>query len=179
MWTLGFTAALLYFLFGIGEALARGQSPILFDVGASVLLLALMAWAWVRGVKGYQVDSEHLTIMRNGPGRMLISHDKIRSVTFKPDIGSYFNSRLLGLGGLFGWAGPAKVRNPTDVKSLDAEVYGTHPQKSVVLDLDDGRALIVTPDDPQSLVAALREASPIQMQSAPTTQRRAKRGRKR
>jgi hypothetical protein len=177
LWTLMFVAAFLYFLLGIGISLYAGTPIVLFDLLGSALLLALIFYSWFSGVRGYSVDGENLKVIRNGPGRVIIPLEKITSAVHKPNIGNFLNMGFFGLGGLFGWAGRSRVRNPTDIDSLQAEVYGTNPKNSVVIEMESGNTIIVTPADPQALVAALEERG-IQP-PAPAAIARGRKGRRR
>lgn len=158
VWTVGFVAALLFFAVRAGLAISGGFLPDTYDVGGAIILAVLIVYGWLRSVKGYRVGEGNIVVERAGPGRINFSLDDMSSVRVKSDIGSFFNSGFLSIGGLFGWAGRARVRNPSDIKSLDADVYGTNPGKSVVLEMKSGRTVIVTPADPQAFAIAVREA---------------------
>lgn len=158
VWTVGFIAALLFFVVRVALAISGGFLPDTYDAGGALILAVLIVYGWLRSVKGYQVGEGNIVVERAGPGRINFSLDDMASVRMKPDIGSFFNSGFLSIGGLFGWAGRARVRNPSDLHSLDAEVYGTNPGKSVVIEMKSGRTLVVTPADPLGFVTAVREA---------------------
>ncbi len=159
VWTFGFIFILAFYVVLVVVPVLNGTAPSTVDVGLAVLLAVLIAYAWVRSVRRYRLTADKLVIERAGPGRVHISLDNIESAEFNPDLGSFYNIRPLGLGGLFGWAGEARVRKPTDVHSLEATVYGTNPGKSVLLRMKSGRPIILTPDDPQALVNSIREAT--------------------
>ena len=57
---------------------------------------------------------------------------------------------------MLGWAGKTRVRNPSDLKSMEADVYGTNPKFSVALEMRTGRKLVLTPADPAGFAAALQ-----------------------
>jgi hypothetical protein len=157
VWTIGFGAAFLYFALGIALSISSGTPIILFDIVGSVLLLSLLIYAWLRATRRYEIDGENVTVIRHGPGRIIIPIAKIASAIYKPNIGNFFNLGFFGLGGLFGWAGLARVRNPTDIESLQAEVYGTNAKYPVVIEMESGTTIILTPADPQTFLAALEE----------------------
>jgi hypothetical protein len=160
VWTYGFLLIFAFYAMLVIVPLVNGSTPNVMDVAVAVLLAALIIYAWVRSVKRYRIEGDHLVIERAGPGRVHITLDKIETAEFQPDLGSFYNTRPFALGGLFGWAGEARVRKPTDIQSLEAAVYGTNPRKAVLLKLKDGRSVIVTPEDPEALVAALRSRTP-------------------
>jgi hypothetical protein len=177
VWTLAYAAALLYFVLGVAASLSAGTPLVLFDVAGSVLLSILLVYGWLRAVAAYEITGENLVVKRNGPGTILIPLDKIASAEPRPSIGNFFNMRLFGLGGLFGWAGRARVRNPTDLHSLEAEVYGTNPKNSVLLGLESGANIIVTPDDPGAFLTTLEGAGVLA--PAPRALARARKGKRR
>ena len=157
VWTVGFIGAFLYFVLGIVLSIYTGTTITLFDIVGSALLLSLIVYSWLSTVGGYIVDGENITIVRHGPGRIVIPLEKITSAAHKPAIGNFFNTGFFGLGGLFGWAGRTRVRNPTDIDALEAEVYGTNPKHSVVLEMENGNTIVLTPTDPQAFLASLQK----------------------
>lgn len=157
VWTIGFIVALLYFG---GRALlevVNGELPDPLDAGVGIVLSLLIIYAWLRSVKGYVVGDSALTVVRAGPGRIHIAVENIESIKANPDIGGFFNNSLLSVGGVFGWAGKASVRQPLDIRSTQAEIYGTNPRNSVVLQLSSGRTIIVTPANPSALLGAIQD----------------------
>ncbi len=157
VWTITFLGGLLFFAV---RAFLAGTSADLFDVGAAVLLGALTLYALVRSVRGYRVGDGQVAIVRLGPGRINIHRSDISSIEAQPDIGSFFNMSFLSIGGLFGWAGKARVRRTADLQSLDADVFGTNSAYAVLMRLKSGRTLILTPADPAGFVAAVRGLEP-------------------
>jgi len=87
---------------------------------------------------------------------MHIAVDDILGAQATPNIGTFFNIGVLSIGGVLGWAGRTRVRNPTDLKSMEADVYGTNPKFSVALEMRTGRKLVLTPADPSGFAAALQ-----------------------
>jgi Bacterial PH domain len=158
IWTIGFIAGLIYFGARSVTAIADGFLPDTFDAGASLILLLLLIYAWLRSVRGYHIEGQQIVITRAGPGRLHIPLEQIEDVKVGADIGSFFNQGFLSIGGVFGWAGRVRVRNPSDLESLDADVYGTNSKYSVLLELKDGRKMILTPSDPAGMEVALRIA---------------------
>jgi hypothetical protein len=104
------------------------------------------------------LEGKSIFVDRAGPGKIEIPISQIEQVNSKPDIGSFFNIGLLSLGGVFGWAGRARVRKPSDVNSVDAEVYGTNARNMLLLEMKSGSKIILTPKDPQAMETSLRIA---------------------
>jgi hypothetical protein len=171
--TLLFIGALAFFSIRAALDLAAGRFPDNFDLGASVVLAIIIAYAWLRSVKGYRLLQDELVVERAGPGKLHIALESILSVEAQSDLGSFLRAGFLGIQGLFGWAGKVVVRKPTDVKSQQAEVYGTNSAKAVVLRLQGDRMLIMTPADVESFVGALREAGVRTLTGTPPSPRRA------
>ena len=183
VWTISFIGGTIFFGARAALALANGRQPDLFDVGATLVLLVLIVYAWLRSVRGYTVEDGQLVINRAGPGKVSIAIADIEAAEADPDLGSFINATFLSTGGLFGWAGRVKVRKPTDVNSLDAIAYGTNPSKTVLLALNSGRLIVLTPDDPKAMETALqvagvsRPAEPVRESSG--RRRAAKSGKRR
>jgi hypothetical protein len=158
IWTLSYLAIFLFFMVRIVLALAGGTLPDPVDVGFGLLLLVVVVYTWMRSVRAYSIDSENLTIIRSGPGRVNMALADITDAKVATDLGTFFNTSMLGVGGLFGWAGRARVRRPTDVRSTDVMVYGTNPANSLLLEMKDGRKVVLTPADPQAMESAFKAA---------------------
>lgn len=158
VWTLGFIGGAAFFLVRSVNALAAGVLPDLFDVGAGSILMVLVVWGWIRSVRAYSLVNGEIVVERLIPTRMRIPISSANKVQLSPGIGAFFNVGFISIGGLFGWAGKANVRNPGDSHSLNAEVYGTNPRHAVTLQLESGRTLILTPADPVGFVEAVRQA---------------------
>src|SRR5260370_15632032 len=126
IWTIIYIILTLYFLLLTVLDLASGRVPDVIDITLTVVLVPLMVYSWIRSVRGYRLEGKSIIIDRAGPGKIEIPISQIEQVNSKPDLGSFFNIGLLSLGGVFGWAGRARVRKPADVNSVDAEVYGTN-----------------------------------------------------
>lgn len=158
VWTLSFVGGAIFFGARALLALSEGRQPEFFDIGASVVLLVLLVYAWLRSVRGYAVDGGDVVISRAGPGRVSIAVADIEAAEAGADLGSFINPTFLSVGGVFGWAGKVKVRKPTDVNSLDAQAYGTNPGKSLLLTLKSGSLIVLTPTDPRAMETALQVA---------------------
>jgi hypothetical protein len=158
VWTLSFIGGTIFFGARALLALANGRQPQFFDVGAAAVLLVLLVYAWLRSVRGYTVEGGQVVVNRAGPGRVNIAIADIDAAEADSDLGSFINPTFLSTGGLFGWAGKVKVRKPSDVNSLDAIAYGTNPSKAVLLALNNGRLVVLTPTDPKAMETALQVA---------------------
>lgn len=158
VWTLSFIGGTIFFGARALIDIANGRQPLFFDVGATVILVVLLVYAWLRSVRGYVIESDRVVVNRAGPGRVSIAIADIEAAEADSDLGSFINPTFLSIGGLFGWAGKVKVRKPTDINSLDAIAYGTNPSKSVLLALNNGRLVVLTPTDPKAMETALQVA---------------------
>lgn len=154
VWTVTFVVGLLFFAWRVVDL---GLSS-LFDLGAAIVLLLLIVYAWFRSVRAYNVGNGDVVIVRAGTGRITIPVDNITRVEFKPEIGTFFNMSMLSIGGLFGWAGKTQVKEKASLNTMQAEVYGTNANNSVVMLLRSGRTLVLTPADPAGFVAAVQQA---------------------
>ncbi len=155
IWTITYVVALFFFGIRLSTTLAGGLVPDPLDLVFTILLLFVVVFAWLRSVRSYAIAGGQLVIVRAGPGRLAIPLDEITRALADASIGSFFNVSFLSTGGVFGWAGRARVRNPSDLKSMDAEVYGTNPKFAVLVELRSGRKLVLTPTDPKGLETAL------------------------
>jgi hypothetical protein len=158
VWTLSFIGGTIFFGVRAVLALSEGRQPDFFDVGATAVLLVLLVYAWLRSVRGYSVEGDQVVISRAGPGKVNIAIADIEGAKADPDLGSFINPTFLSTGGLFGWAGKVKVRKPSDVNSLDAVAYGTNPARALLLALNNGRLVVLTPEDPKAMETALQVA---------------------
>jgi Bacterial PH domain len=168
VWTLTFIAGLVIFIWRL---FLSGVSFDVIDLGFTVLLAIIVGYGYMRSVRSYRVTDDQVQIIRSGPGRINIDRADIASVEAKANLGSFFNMSILGTGGLFGWAGRARIRNPTDIRSLEAEVFGTNPANSVLMQLRSGRKLVLTPADPAAFVAAIDGPRAIRVQGSRTGSR--------
>jgi Bacterial PH domain len=158
IWTIIYIVLTLYFLLLTVLDLVAGLVPDVIDITLTVVLVPLMVYSWIRSIRGYRLEGKSIFIDRAGPGKIEIPISQIEQVNGKPDLGSFFNIGLLSLGGVFGWAGKARVRKPADVKSLEAEVFGTNAAKMLLLEMKSGSKIILTPRDPQAMETSLRIA---------------------
>jgi hypothetical protein len=127
-----------------------------FDIAVTAFLGVMIVVGFVRSVRAYQVTDRAIEVVRAAGSRINIDRADIEGVEAKPDLGSFFNMSPLGSGGLFGWSGKARIRRPSDIESLEAEVYGTNSANSVIIELKSGRIIVLTPADPSAFVAAVR-----------------------
>jgi hypothetical protein len=156
--TIIFIAALAYFAYRMAVPFAAGKLADTFDLLATLLLAIIIGYTWLRSVKGYSLAAGEMVIDRAGPGKLRISLEDIKSAEAQPDLGSFMKTGPFSMQGLFGWSGPAEIRKPGELKSLQAQVYGTNPANTIVLQLADGRTVIVTPNDVAGFTGALHEA---------------------
>jgi hypothetical protein len=158
IWTIVYLLATIYFAWLVISDLISGQPLDPIIVTFAVVLVPLMIYAALRSVRGYRLEGEDLIIDRAGPGKIHIAVSNINNVNGNPDLGSFFNRSFLSLGGVFGWSGRVGVRKAQDVTTLDADAYGTNSSKMLLLEMKDGRKIILTPQDPQAMETSLRVA---------------------
>ena len=158
IWTGTFFVVLAFFVW---RMVSNGASDP-FDVGVSVLLSILIVFGFVRSVRAYHVTDRTIEVARTLASRIRLDRAEIASIEVRPNLGSFFNRSILATGGLFGWSGKARIRNPTDVDSLEAEVFGTNPANAVLVELKSGRNVVLTPADPKAFVAAVQGPQPKQ-----------------
>ena len=156
IWTVTYMLGLALFGYRFVNAIVSGAFPDPVDVFFTLLLLTVIVYSWLRSVRGYAVEDKQLLILRAGPGRINVPMDDVVGALADPNIGAFFNVTFLSTGGVFGWAGRVRVRNPADLKSVDAVAYGTNPKYAVLVELRSGRLLALTPADPKGLETALR-----------------------
>ena len=101
------------------------------------------------GIYGFSIQNGMLRILRWGWSKD-ISLSDIKSVEYKPNamMGSL---RTWGIGGVFGYIGHFKNRVLGNYKA-----YATHRRKTVVILTNNNEQIIITPDDPELFVQALR-----------------------
>jgi hypothetical protein len=157
LWTITYVVGFVFFATSTVDALMNGLVPQPLDFFLTVVIFGILLYAWMRSVRSYHLTDSELVIVRAGPGRMHIALGEILGAQAAPEIGTFFNIGILSIGGVLGWAGKVRVRNPSDLKSLEADVYGTNPRYSVALEMKTGRKLIVTPADPAGFAAALQK----------------------
>ena len=163
-----FAACLLWWGGGVILALASGVAPQGTDLAITALVAVLMLYRLGLAVRGYRLarqpdGSPILWIDRVLPiGSRGVPLARLQAVRAVPDLPPILNNGILSMGGLFGWAGPAMVR---DLGNVDA--YGTNNRKAVLLQFSakpgqepkvagkKGPIYIVTPADPPAFMAAL------------------------
>jgi hypothetical protein len=158
IWTVSFIIGVIFFGARTVMTLADGRVPDTFEGVVTVVLIPLIIYAWIRSVRGYRVEDGNVIIDRAGPGKIHIPVSEIEDVNSNPDLGSFFNVGFLSIGGVFGWAGKVRVRKPSDIRSVDADVYGTNPKNSLLLNMANGTKVILTPRDPKGMETSLRVA---------------------
>jgi len=114
-----------------------------------ILFISIFLIAAAFGVYGYSIQNGELRILRLGWSKDIKLSD-ISSVEFKPNamMGSL---RTFGIGGLFGYVGFFKNRILNNYKA-----YATHRKKTVVILTKKHDQIVVTPDNPEEFVEALR-----------------------
>ncbi|MBS1616665.1 MAG: PH domain-containing protein [Bacteroidetes bacterium] len=127
----------------------KSHNPALF-IGPAVVLLAMFITMLYR-VKGYELDTESLNILRAASVVKYPLHRirAIRTVTTK-ELG--FGIRTFGSGGFFGYLGKFYYRNIGHVT-----LYVTDRSKMLLITLDNDKKFLISPDDTAAFMAAFQE----------------------
>lgn len=129
--------------------------------GSAVALIILVAAAGF-AVRGYSVVDGRLLIHRLG---WATKFDLANLTRVEVEPGATMGSlRSMGIGGLFGFVGHFYNRTLGSYKA-----YATNDFNTVVMAFD-GETIVVTPDDPQAFVEAVRAASSSAKQAEPSVQ---------
>jgi hypothetical protein len=119
--------------------------------GSAVAVGVLLAGA-AFAIRGYSVTGGRLLIHRLG---WATKFDLARLTRVEATPGATMGSvRAMGIGGLFGFVGRFHNQILGSYKA-----YATHDLNTVVM-VFDGETIVVTPDDPQAFVEAVRAAAP-------------------
>lgn len=145
-----------------------GRSVVLVTTGVLgvLVLVAVATPAWMVwlpiaiaigaaafAVRGYSVMDGEVVVLRAGwSTRLPIAN--VQDVRHEPGV-TRGSLRVFGIGGLFGWIG--LFRNSLLGRY---RAYLTDPDRTVVLTFADGLPVVVSPDDPEAFVAAVREWLP-------------------
>ncbi len=116
-----------------------------------VLLLGLAVGMYLYSVKGYSVDSDALNIVRP-IGNKTYFYSDIRSARRVDREETKGMIRTLGNGGMWGYTG--KFYNKT-LGSLT--LYATRRYPAVLVTLQKGTKLLLTPDDAEGMTEAMQE----------------------
>lgn len=101
------------------------------------------------GVYGYRIEDDKLRIKRFGWYTDL-RFDEITSVEFTPNA-MKSSIRIFGIGGVFGYIGSFKNRLLSYYKA-----YATHRKRTVVISCKKHGAYVISPDNPEEFVQALK-----------------------
>ncbi|MGI8587032.1 MAG: hypothetical protein ACR2M0_05010 [Chloroflexia bacterium] len=166
-----FALGLLWFGGEVVLSLLAGVRPQASFLVFAFLIGGAMLWRWMNSVRGYaiQAGGENgpvLLVRRVAPWAVVpISLTRLRSAEADLKISNILNLSIFGLGSLFGWAGPATVREMGQVLA-----FATSSRSVVLLELTPdteertytsggkearGPMVLVSPRDPAALAAAL------------------------
>lgn len=166
-----FALGLLWFGGEVVVSLLAGVRPQASFLVFAFLIGGAMLWRWMNSVRGYAVQTGGangpvLLVRRVAPwADVPISLTRLRSADADIKISNILNLSIFGLGSLFGWAGPATVREVGRVLA-----FATTSRSVVLLELTPdteertytsggkdarGPMVLVSPRDPAALAAAL------------------------
>jgi hypothetical protein len=144
------------------------------------LIGAVVLYRMAIAVRGYRLTMREdatpiLWIERRLPLRRRgVPLKRLHAVRIEPDLPRILNTNIFSMGGIFGWAGTAMVR---DLGYVDA--YGMNNSKAVVLEFTAvpgreplvgkkaGPVYIITPADPRAFVDAVHELRGAAQPAAP------------
>ncbi len=166
-----FIVSFLWFGGQVLAAAGGGEPFDQFDMVFAILVGGMTLWRGLLAVRGYRLlpdtpDGPVLLIRRVVPwGAVPVPLSRLRAVDAEPGVRGILNNSMLGLGSLFGWAGPANVPDLGSVL-----VYATSRKRTVLLELAPrpdqhlktsdgteprGPSVLVSPRDPAALATAL------------------------
>ncbi len=117
---------------------------------AGLAELAIAVWVMLLGPRGYAVTDELVVVRRSLSGVSVPLHDVRRVARVSPaDVGRQL--RVFGSGGAHGYFG--KFRSD---RLGPLEYQATRRDTLVLLEVDGRAPLVVSPDDPDRFVAAVR-----------------------
>ena len=118
----------------------------------AILLLPTLAVCWALAPTGIAVDGSALCIERRGWRALEIPLGEIAALESAPAVRPLGTVRLFGVGGFFGTFGLMWSRSLGRFRA-----YATQNAPSLLVRRRGALPLLVTPDDPQALMAALRQ----------------------
>lgn len=167
-----FALTLLWFGGQTTLSILAGARPDQFNLAATVFIVGAILWRWLNSVRGYMLrpdapDGPQLQIRQVAPWRTVaVPLTRLRKIDAAPPVRSIFNTSILSMGSLFGWAGNATVPDLGNVLA-----YATNARRAVLLELAPraearyatsdgvearGPVVLISPRDPQALAAALQ-----------------------
>jgi hypothetical protein len=117
----------------------------------SLLLVSIYFFSFLLRVTGYELTGDYLVIRRFLKARA-IPRSAIKEVEVLPKEALDSSFRIFGNGGLFGYYGKF-----TNRRIGTMTWYATRRDKVVLLRLQGGEKIIITPNEPQRLQQALKK----------------------
>lgn len=114
----------------------------------TILMVLGFVSFWLFAPQGYEVTGEDLVIVRMARNKV-IARTQVQRVERVEENNMRGTMRLFGAGGFFGYFGTF-----TNTRYGRMTYYATRRSNYVLVTLVSGRKLILTPDDPDALVAA-------------------------
>lgn len=141
--------SLLLLLFPVVLHFVMADEPV-GRLGIQTMVLLLLAGMAIFSVQGYEVREGALGIVRP-LWTTWIELEGLESVEWVPGVMGWTTLRLWGSGGVFGFFGVFYSGR----LGGRFRAWVTDPERSVVLKMK-GQVLVVSPEDPERLVALLR-----------------------
>ncbi len=117
----------------------------------SIILAGGLMMMYAFSIKGYTVELDHLVINRV-KGNRAIFYSEIQSAIALKDSELEGTIRTFGNGGFLGYTG--HFRNPN---LGNYKMYATQRKNYILIELGDGRKIVLTPDEPEAFLQNLSE----------------------
>lgn len=115
----------------------------------ALLFILTILGGWAYSIKSYEIKDNMLFIKRPIGSRQFSLHF-LKKVERIPRKDLWMSFRLFGSGGFFGYYGRFYNMNYGSMR-----MFATNLNNAVMLTLNDGRKIVVTPDEPQNFIDAL------------------------
>jgi PH (Pleckstrin Homology) domain-containing protein len=119
----------------------------------AIVLLPTLGVCWALAPTALAIDGSALRIERRGWRALEIPLHEIAALESAPAVRMLNTVRIFGVGGFFGTFGLMWSRSLGRFRA-----YATHSAPSLLLRRRGSLPVLVTPDDPHALLAALRQA---------------------
>ena len=115
----------------------------------ALLFILTVIGGWAYGIKSYEIKDNLLFIKRPIGSRQFSLHS-LKKAEHIPRRELWMSFRLFGSGGFFGYYGRFYNANYGSMR-----MFATNLNNAVMLTLNDGRKIVVTPDDPENFIDAV------------------------
>ena len=113
----------------------------LVSFGVILLFAGIYIGCWIFAPQSYTLNRSELKVNRV-IGSVIFKISEIKSIRILEDFESRGTIRTFGVGGLFGYYGKFYIP-----KIGSSNFYATQRKNKILLELRDGRNIVITPDD--------------------------------